>query len=789
MRAALEQAIDSPGEGAEASGLSRQALLHLMRLEAYAARNAEATLAAGKRLLQTWGCYYNVWSAYIAAVRYCVETNAYSTIRDLYKSAMAQVADYPSQIQTDYIQFERECGTLKSWRDARDQLSQQGVSDSTSVQEGTAPADKQQANSKPSKRPREDQHHERDNADVPASKVPNKGKSAGKSKGKGSGKKAKSGDGAVGKSAEKTSGQALETGEKPAAIAAPVVAKAQAVGTQKTGASAEKKAAEDAAPEKTEKASVSQSPAPTAQEVTVAAPPAPSSNDTVAAGPPASAANGVGAVVAAADAGGEGSESADTKDANAADKQDSSTHNPHIGNHFHQKQAAANPGKALLKADAEGQHTVYVSNLDWSVDEPQLYKLFGEVEGLREVRLVKDFQQRSKGYAYIDFEKPEQVQEAVLKRNDFVLNKRVMKVAPSLPTKPLFEEKTLFVTNLASGVTEDELKSAMSAKGEVVDVRIPLDQATKKSKGHAFVDFATAEAMEAGLSLDGSVIGGQEVKVSRSIPMKDHRHQTAAPRKDLPQRVNQKAILDGRREREDPVLQAQKWPTTLFVKNLAFQVDEEKLKNHFSQCGEVQRVQLCKNANGKSRGFGFVEFARAEDAQTALMLSESELCGREVVVSRSQRGITQKKPADMDVAKAPEAVAGQKRTAETADVDGPAEAQEQPEAKRQKVDDKDGGNEEKSKKKGKGKGKEKGKSKDEKGEKGEGKGKEGKGKEGKGKEGKGKKGKGKVAPAKRLELAEQAASDEAPEGDEKKAEAPQQNLSNADFRAMLLAGK
>merc|ERR1712228_177533 len=55
-------------------------------------------------------------------------------------------------------------------------------------------------------------------------------------------------------------------------------------------------------------------------------------------------------------------------------------------------------------------------------------------------------------------------------------------------------------------------------------------------------------------------------------------------------------------------------------------------------------ILVVRNAQGRSRGFGFVELRNEEQAQAALALTGSELCGREIVVSRSQRAITQKKP-------------------------------------------------------------------------------------------------------------------------------------------------
>ncbi|CAJ1403568.1 unnamed protein product [Effrenium voratum] len=231
--------------------------------------------------------------------------------------------------------------------------------------------------------------------------------------------------------------------------------------------------------------------------------------------------------------------------------------------------------------------------------------------------------------------------------------------------------------------------------------------------------------------------------------MKDHRQTTAAPRKDLPQRVNQRVIVQGKMEREDPVKQSAKCPTTVYVKNLAFNVDEPQLTQHFESCGRVVQVLIVRAADGRSRGFGFVEFEDASTAQSALMLSDSVLGGRDIVVSKSSRAITQKKNKE-DVEEAP-----------------------------------------KGSQKGKGKGKAKGKGKG----KGEDKGDKGKGKEEKGK-GKGAKGKEEAA-RRRLNLDEpKEGADEAkrprleeepkePTEPKEPKEEPKANLSNADFRKLL----
>jgi len=244
--------------------------------------------------------------------------------------------------------------------------------------------------------------------------------------------------------------------------------------------------------------------------------------------------------------------------------------------------------------------------------------------------------------AYIDYQKADQVNKAVKKCNGHLINKRALFAAPSKPTKALFEERTVFVKNIGTKATEADVREAFSAKGEILGVRMPTDEQGGAHKGYAYVEFSSAESTTAALALDGAELGGQKAHVTRSIPMKDHRHQTAASRKDVAQRANQKQIIQGRTERADPAAQADIAPTTIFVKNVQLKVNEEKFAEHFKDCGEVTKVMLSKNAAGKSRGFGFIEFATKEGAQAALAYNDSVLAGREIWVSKSQRAITLK---------------------------------------------------------------------------------------------------------------------------------------------------
>ena len=64
----------------------------------------------------------------------------------------------------------------------------------------------------------------------------------------------------------------------------------------------------------------------------------------------------------------------------------------------------------------------------------------------------------------------------------------------------------------------------------------------------------------------------------------------------------------------------------LFVGNLSYDTTWRELKDHFRQCGEVERADV-------KRGFGTVRFTNAEDAQSAIeSLNGVELQGRELEV-------------------------------------------------------------------------------------------------------------------------------------------------------------
>ena len=77
----------------------------------------------------------------------------------------------------------------------------------------------------------------------------------------------------------------------------------------------------------------------------------------------------------------------------------------------------------------------------------------------------------------------------------------------------------IYVGNLADGVTEDELKQAFEAHGQVSTARIITDKFSSQSRGFGFVEMANNDEAQAAISaLNGSDLKGQMLRVNEARP-------------------------------------------------------------------------------------------------------------------------------------------------------------------------------------------------------------------------------------------------------------------------------
>lgn len=77
----------------------------------------------------------------------------------------------------------------------------------------------------------------------------------------------------------------------------------------------------------------------------------------------------------------------------------------------------------------------------------------------------------------------------------------------------------IYVGNLAYATTDDGLKAAFAAFGEVTAVRVVTDRMTGRSKGFGFVTMPDATQAQAAIdALNGHELDGRTVRVNESQP-------------------------------------------------------------------------------------------------------------------------------------------------------------------------------------------------------------------------------------------------------------------------------
>uniref|UniRef100_A0A0E0M817 RRM domain-containing protein n=1 Tax=Oryza punctata TaxID=4537 RepID=A0A0E0M817_ORYPU len=165
------------------------------------------------------------------------------------------------------------------------------------------------------------------------------------------------------------------------------------------------------------------------------------------------------------------------------------------------------------EADPErDQRTVFAFQLSLKADERDVYEFFSRAGKVRDVRLIMDRNsRRSKGVGYIEFYDAMSVPMAIALTGQVLLGQQVM-VKPSEAEKNLVQSnvasggiasggaRKLYVGNLHSNITEDQLRQVFEPFGQVELVQLP---------------FARLEDAKAAQSLNGQLdIAGRVIKVS-----------------------------------------------------------------------------------------------------------------------------------------------------------------------------------------------------------------------------------------------------------------------------------
>jgi len=258
--------------------------------------------------------------------------------------------------------------------------------------------------------------------------------------------------------------------------------------------------------------------------------------------------------------------------------------------------------------------SLYVGDLDSNVTESDLYEKFSSCGQIMMTKICRDkITKQSLGYAYVNFSQPADAERALDTLNFEPLNGKPMRIMWSQRDPSLRKSGVgnVFIKNLDKSIDNKQLYDTFSTFGNIISCKIMCDETG--SKGYGFVHFETQEAAEKAInSVNNMSLNGKIVFVGRFVSKNVRDVETDSGRS--------------------------KTFTNVYVKNLNESIDEVKLGELFAKFGELTSVKIKTDSNGKSLGFGFVNFREPDDALRAVKeMHEFVVNERQLYVSRFQK--------------------------------------------------------------------------------------------------------------------------------------------------------
>jgi len=258
------------------------------------------------------------------------------------------------------------------------------------------------------------------------------------------------------------------------------------------------------------------------------------------------------------------------------------------------EQPAAAAAPAAVPSTPYPNGSLYVGDLRQEVGESDIYDAFKECGPILSVRVCRDVKdQRSLGYAYVNFQTPENAQKALDTLNGKPLKGKPCRVMWSRrdPSQRKSNEGNLFVKSLDKSVTLVQLQDVFSHFGAIASCKV-VTKEDGTSLCYGFVQFEKIEDFEKALEAsktdkDQFKSLGAKIVIEKFVPKHLRRNN------------------------------ANETFTNVYVKNICKKFDTTDLEKMFSEYGKITSPIVMKDANGESRCFGFVNFEKHEDAVKA----------------------------------------------------------------------------------------------------------------------------------------------------------------------------
>ena len=273
-----------------------------------------------------------------------------------------------------------------------------------------------------------------------------------------------------------------------------------------------------------------------------------------------------------------------------------------------------------------GSGNVFVKNLATEVDSKGLHDLFKKFGSILSCKVMTDETGKSRGYGFVHFKEDDSASSAISKLNgekESSSETNALYVAHFIRRNAriaalLANFTNVYIKQVLPTIDKSAIESFFAKFGGITSAA-----ARKDSRGRvfAFCNFSShddaVKAIEAvhDQAVDGLTAPDERIYVQRA-------------------QLRSERLIELRQK----YMQRQSLGNNLYVRNFAPEFKDENLHELFGQYGEIRSCRVMVDEKGNSRGFGFVSFSNAEQANTALReMNGRMLNGKPLMVNIAQR--------------------------------------------------------------------------------------------------------------------------------------------------------
>ncbi|KJP88593.1 hypothetical protein AK88_01673 [Plasmodium fragile] len=298
--------------------------------------------------------------------------------------------------------------------------------------------------------------------------------------------------------------------------------------------------------------------------------------------------------------------------------------------------------KLLSEVATLEENKLYVKNITDDVTKKDLIHFFCNATGYVDTRMVRDSSGKtSKHFAYVEFDTKENAanffrtleDSNVEKYKTFEIKGVHLYVAICNSTKIIYEERKVFIKFSRCQEDVDDVVIKKGVADFLASHAVTVEEIRLlggKPPTHGYLHMSNNEDVVKCVEIikEGTFANGH-FTLNYSIPIIKKKIIPDVEKIKANKEKNKKLQEEKKKEENN---------CTIVVKNLNFNTRKNKLQKLFEQIGAIEKIHLSKKVSEnnikRNRGYAFITFKNTNDATSALILNDSVIDGRSILVSK-----------------------------------------------------------------------------------------------------------------------------------------------------------